>query len=74
MKKILAMAMILLSCGCSVNASKLSESYAKDFASKVVCATGAQGVCFCFVASRKTASPDSTGLGMTIDHTGKLCK
>lgn len=27
-----------------------------------------------FVASRKTGTTNSTGLGMTIDHTGKLCK
>jgi len=51
---------------CSVNASKLDADYAKDFASNVRCATGYKGGCWCFVASRKTGSTSSTGIGMTL--------
>ena len=60
--------------GCSINASKLSDGYAKDFAESVNCATGYKGACFCFVASRKTGNTATTGIGMAIDRTGELCK
>ena len=74
MKKIFAVLAMTFVMGCSVNASKLGSEYASDFANNVSCATGVKGVCFCFVASRKTANVESTGIGMAIDQTGKLCE
>jgi hypothetical protein len=72
MKRLICLALFLG--GCSVNASALGEDYVKDFAHSVRCAVGYKGACFCFVASRQTGNTDSTGIGMTIDYTGKLCE
>jgi len=74
MKKIFVVLATLFVVGCSINASELSQGYAEDFAGSVKCATGYKGACFCFVASRKTGKVSSTGIGMTIDQTGRLCK
>jgi hypothetical protein len=72
MKRLICLALFLG--GCSVNANALGEDYVKGFAHAVRCAVGYKGACFCFVASRKTGEPHSTGIGMAIDHTGKLCE
>lgn len=68
---VIVMYCVLLICasilqGCSVNASKLDSDYAKEFAENVRCAYGYNDACWCFVASRKTGSTDSTGIGMTL--------
>ncbi len=64
-----------LSCssGCSVNPKELSAEYVQDFANKVKCATGYKGRCWCFVASRKTGSTATTGIGMALAP-DELCK
>lgn len=72
MKRLFVLAMLLS--GCSVNASALSEDYVKDFAKSVRCAVGYKGACFCFVSSRPTGDANTTGIGMSIDQTGKLCE
>ncbi len=53
--------------GCSINASEIDPAYASKFAKSVRCAVGYKEACFCFIASRRS-------VGMTIDHTGKLCQ
>ena len=77
MKKLIAITFALSLFGCTVNPSKLDASYAKEFADSVRCAWSTQqvgeGVCWCFVASRKTGSTDSTGIGLTLAPK-ELCK
>jgi len=66
MRWILVVIALVGLCGCSVNASKLEANYAKKFAENVRCAKGYNNGCWCFVASRKTGSTDSTGIGLTL--------
>jgi len=66
MRWILVMIAVVCLCGCSVNASKVDSDYAKEFAENVRCAKGYAGGCWCFVASRKTGSVSTTGIGMAL--------
>lgn len=66
MRWVLVLIALLGLCGCSVNASKLEADYIQKFADNVRCAKGYAGGCWCFVASRKTGSTNSTGIAMTL--------
>jgi hypothetical protein len=64
MKKIILIMIILF--GCSVNPSKLGDDYVKKFVNNINCAKNTKyNLCFCVVASRRTGSTDSTGIGLT---------
>lgn len=63
---VLAMLFSLVIQGCSVNSSKLDTNYVQSFAEDVRCAKGYAGKCWCFVASRRTGSSATTGIGMTL--------
>ena len=67
MKKFIFISLILITfVGCSVNSSKLSQDYANDFVEDMTFAKEKRsGLCFGMVASRKTMSTDSSGLGIT---------
>ena len=58
---------------CTVNPSKLDEDYVEKFANRVRCAKGYKGKCWCFVASRRTASTSSSGIGMALAP-DELCR
>lgn len=68
MKKFLSMLAITAALlGCSVNPSEMPKNYAKDAANKMVYARDNRtGLCFGFVASRKTGTFSSSGLGATL--------
>jgi len=68
MKLILALIAILvamIASSCSVNPAQLDKDYVQEFASKVRCAKGYKGGCWCFVATRTSGAAGSTGIGMT---------
>lgn len=63
---ILAMFISIFIVSCSVNSSKLDADYVESFAEDVRCAKGYAEKCWCFVASRRTGSSATTGIGMTL--------
>lgn len=70
MKKIIFISFIglmaIVFSGCSVNPSKLSDKYAKDFIKNITYVKDSKtGLCFGIIASRKTGSTDSSGIGIT---------
>ena len=67
MKKLICVSILVFAIlGCSVNPSELPDKYVKETAKKLKFTSikaGKNEVCFGFVASRKTGSGSSTGLG-----------
>ena len=66
MKKItIIIFILLLLVSCSVNISKVPDKYAKDVAEKMTYVKDHKtGLCFGVIASRKTARPNQSGLGI----------
>lgn len=65
MKKVLTVALLASMMGlvgCGVNTSSNIDFNANSIGYGIDTRTG---LCYAYVASRKTASPDTTGLGMT---------
>jgi len=63
---VLGLVCSLLIVGCSVNPSGISDDYAKEFARKITYMRDDRtGLCFGVVATRKTGSVSSTGIGVT---------
>jgi len=70
MKKVLisvcAACLVLVLSGCDINPSEFGKDEEKKFA-QVISYTkdDRTGLCFAIVASRRTGSPDQTGMGMS---------
>lgn len=58
---------LLAATSCDVNPSKISQKDAEDFAEQITYfKDNRTGLCFAIIATRKTASTDQNGIGLTM--------